>query len=222
MKIKKRLFDSIRNLLGTRFTKFFWRFRHIINHDQWANSYIGIDSLQHPHRKLLLEAIKEFEPVDSLLEIGCASGPNLSLLREKYPNAILHGIDISSHAIRVARQHFKNDRHTHLTVGDTDGLESIETKSIDVVFCDAILIYIGGESIVAVLKNMLRIAKKGIVLVEQMPTTNAQKETHNQLHDYPKLLHSISPHLRVSCAKIDQNIWPGNWGTHGFIISCHV
>ena len=154
----KRLANKI---AGTKVDELYWRFRHFIDRS-WAESYISKESINHPHRKLLVDKISAYYPFDNVLEIGCASGPNLYLLANKFPNAKLYGIDISERAIKIGKEFFKkeNMRNVSLDSGKADDLKKFKDKSIDIIFTDATLIYEGLDKIDLAIREMLRVAKK--------------------------------------------------------------
>lgn len=61
---------------GTVIDEIFWRFRSY----EWAKAHLSPESINHPHRNFLIEKIARHVPFESILEVGCASGPNLALL----------------------------------------------------------------------------------------------------------------------------------------------
>jgi tRNA G46 methylase TrmB len=61
-----------------------WATRHVYDED-WIENYWK--SRDHPHRAFLVERICKFSPMHSILEIGCASGPNLYNIARKFPEA---------------------------------------------------------------------------------------------------------------------------------------
>ena len=65
----------------------------------WIDEYVR--SQDHPHRQLIVDALAGME---SVLELGCNTGPNLARLRGSVPK--LAGIDANLHAIVRARQMF--------------------------------------------------------------------------------------------------------------------
>ena len=82
---------------------YFWKYRHFWDKD-WAESYASQQSILHPHRQLILNAIETIGPFDSLVEYGCGGGANLILLKEKYPKVTFYGLDISESALRTAKK----------------------------------------------------------------------------------------------------------------------
>jgi len=138
-----------------------WATRHIYD-KSWVESYWR--SRTHPHRTFLVERICKFSPIHSILEIGCASGPNLYRIAEKFPNAEVKGIDINPMAVQKGNEWLRQEGFSNvkLEVGRAQELTQFADKSFDVVFTDAVLIYISPDEIKQVVKEMLRI---GHVLV---------------------------------------------------------
>jgi len=134
-----------------------WSTRHLYEED-WIESYWR--SRDHPHRSFLVERISKFFP-NSVLEIGCACGPNLYHIAKKFPNAEVKGIDINPMAVQKGNGWFKEEGifNVKLEVGSAQELKQFADKSFDVVFTDAVLIYISPEDIKQVVKEMLRIGR---------------------------------------------------------------
>src|SRR3990167_10633416 len=89
-------------LKGNSYFTRYWQNRHNEKGFDWKTSYL--DGWQHPHRFMIAEILKKFS-WKSLLEIGCASGPNLYLLKQIFPNTKMGGVDVSREAIITAQQH---------------------------------------------------------------------------------------------------------------------
>jgi SAM-dependent methyltransferase len=66
------------------------------------------DSWQAEHRQSVIQAIARLD-VHSVYEIGCGAGPNLRLLRERYPKMLLAGGELSRRHQEFANQHFPVD-----------------------------------------------------------------------------------------------------------------
>src|SRR4030042_430657 len=94
---------SANKIFGTKVDELFWKFRNIFDR-KWPENYISRESINHPHRKFLIDKISVYYPFENILEIGCASGPNLYLLAKKFPEIKLYGIDISKKAIEVGKK----------------------------------------------------------------------------------------------------------------------
>jgi len=120
------------------------------------------------------------------LEIGCASGPNLYLLAKKFPEIKLYGIDISKKAIEIGKKKFNEEKilNVILETGNPSDLQKFFNKSIDIIFSDACLIYISPKKINSVVEEMVRIAKKAIILCEQHSDNSNSFYNGNWGHNY--------------------------------------
>ncbi len=180
-----------RGLVGTRLQEWVWRSRHLYRRD-WARGYL--DTLDHPHRTQIVEAVAAFQP-DSVLEIGCASGANLARLRQRLPQAHLHGLDINAEAIRIGREHFADDRHIDLRVGHVDRLDAFADHSTDVVLSDAVLMFVAPDRIHRVLSEIIRVARRGLVLNEYHAAgeTRGHFDGGRWVYDLTALLRQLVP-----------------------------
>lgn len=219
LRIAKRVANK---LLGTKSDLLFWRFRHILD-PKWAENYLAESSLNHLHRKLLVNAIVKYSP-KSVLEVGCASGPNLVLLSQKLPNAQLEGMDVSAKAIETGRRYLmsKNIKNVELKTGNVLNLESFPGKSFDLVFTDATLIYVDKNRIEKVIKELTRIAKEAIVLVEWSTDLEESRYGDYWAHNYKKMFKEIAPGAEIKLTKIDPETWPGDWAKYGYIVEVRI
>jgi ubiquinone/menaquinone biosynthesis C-methylase UbiE len=198
--------------------KFFWKFRHVFDHN-WPDSYISKESLNYPYRKLLAGKMASYYPFENVLEIGCASGPNLVLLAKEYPKADFYGIDISRKAIDGGKVFLKknNIENVFLKQGDAENLTGFSDKSMDIVFTDAVLIYINKDRIGPLIKEMARVAKKALVFLEWHTEGNSYYNGH-WIHNYETLLKEQLPKIEIKKTKISEAVWPGDWAKYGYII----
>lgn len=190
--------------------------------DGWILSYW--DSRIHPHRDFLLKKIEEFSPVSSILEIGANCGPNLYLASKIFPSAKLVGIDINKKAIEIGRELFKKEGilNVELLSGKADILSRFKDNSFDVVFTDATLIYIGPEKIEKIIKEMVRVAGKGIILLEQheeIVKGFGSYEYGLYRRNYKELFKLFMAEDKISLTKLPEKSWPDkNWRQLGYII----
>ncbi len=201
--------------------------RHRGESDEWVLGYW--DSKNHSHRPFLLERIAAFYPFTSLLEIGCNCGPNLYLLARKFPNVEIAGIDINPEAIEKGRQLFASEgiSNVRLSVGKADRLEQFPDKSFDIVLTDAVLIYVGPDKIKKVIQEMLRVARRALILLERHRFEVNGKDPQGLgvysrglwIRDYAALLKQLVPGERVKVTAIPQELWPEEgWRDLGAII----
>src|SRR5205823_11810789 len=107
-----------------------------------------------------------FNGVTSVLEVGCGPGQNLYLLSKVLPRASLHGIDISATAIEQAKREFaaRGISGVHLATADVAAMSAFVGSAVDVVIADAVLFYVSPSRIENSLAEMLRVARRGLVL----------------------------------------------------------
>src|SRR5579863_1809341 len=132
----------------------YWERRQI----DWKTSYL--DSWDHPHRQMIVDALRTMQ-FGSLLELGCASGPNLMRIKQEFSGASLSGVDINPQAIATARKFLATGTQLQTGALDHTGLED---KSTDVVLTDMVLIYVA--DIHPVLAEIKRVARKHVVFCE--------------------------------------------------------
>lgn len=218
MNFLKKTKKFLNKIFGNKLDGLFWKFRHFFDKN-WAKSYISETTINHSHRKLLINEINNFYPFKKVLEIGCASGANLFLLAKKFPEVNFYGIDISKNAIETGKEFFKknNINNVFLKTSSILDLSSFSDKSMDIVFTDAAIIYVGKDQIDGVLREMCRITKKAIVLCEQH-TDERPFYDNKWVHNYREIISKIAPHAKVNFVKIPENIWAGDWAKYGYII----
>lgn len=227
------------SIIGTRAREKQWARRHTSknsdwNHvqhrgekDEWIKGYW--DSISHSHRSLLLEKLSNHSP-KSALEIGCNCGPNLYLLARKLPDIEIRGVDINRRAIQKGNELLASAgiSNVKLSTGKADNLEQFQDKSFDIIFTDAVLIYIGRDKIKRVVQEMLRVARRALVFVEWHSFGAPDKKDPHGLgfyrfgcweRDYVALLRQFIPEEQISITKINEDIWPGQiWKDRGAII----
>jgi predicted O-methyltransferase YrrM len=148
-------------------------------------------SIGQPHRRILLEQLRTFGSPRSLLELGSHSGPNLRLAAREFPEARVGGIEINSAVVSRARQLLQDDGlgRVELTVGSVvDVLPGLADDSEDLVFSCFALAYVPPGQLIGVLRDSLRVARSGLVLVEPQvregQRAGLMRETAGWRHDY--------------------------------------
>jgi SAM-dependent methyltransferase len=220
-------------IVGTKAREKEWATRHLRKGNDWGNEegdwIKGYwDSRNHGHRNLLVERICKFSP-SSILEIGCNCGPNLYLLAKKFPEAQIRGIDINPMAVQKGSEWLAQEgiSNVKLSVGKANDLGEFQDKSFDIVFTDAVLIYIGPDKIKEVIKAMIRIARRALILVEQHYFESRNEDPHGLgvhrygrwIRDYTGLLKQFVPEEHISITRITEDIWPDErWKETGAIV----
>jgi ubiquinone/menaquinone biosynthesis C-methylase UbiE len=218
-----------------------WSVRHL-HEESWIENYWK--SRDHPHRHYLVEKINKFSP-KSVLEIGCASGPNLYHIAKKFPDAEIIGIDINPMAVQKGNEWLRQEgiSNVELKVGRAQELDQFADKSFDVVFTDAVLIYISPNEIRHVTKEMLRIGRV-IILIEwhvfnrwiasllsryyylrtrnpsfKPRTASSSLYVGHWARDYAMLFEEFVSKEKVRITKLPKGVWNDkNWRRWGAII----
>ncbi|MBI3930972.1 MAG: class I SAM-dependent methyltransferase [Chloroflexi bacterium] len=208
-----------------------WNNKRYPGKNEWVLSYW--DSRNHSHRPFLTERIADFSPISSILEIGCNCGPNLYMIAQKFPGIKIQGIDINPLAIQKGKELFAaaGISNVKLSVGKADELSQFPDNSFDVVFTDAVLIYIGRDKIQGIIKEMVRVARKGLILVEQHICKPNNKANHSLgirpyglwQRDYVALLKQFVPEAQIGITKITEDMWADpQWQETGAIIEARL
>ena len=184
-----------------------------------------LENVSLPHRAWLADKIlphvgasqqgQKQVPI-SILEIGCGCGANLEVLARCSPSIRLTGVDISPQSVAVGRERFKQIGLENITLieGQADSLRIFADASVDVVFTDAMLLYIGPDKISRVIEEMGRIAKRAVILLELHRDgigLNGSYTRDGFIRDYRELCKQLSPHIsviRMPSEKRPAGRWP--------------
>ncbi len=221
-------------ILGTVAYENYWQKRHLSEIGDWNDRGDWVmgywKSKNHPHRKFLIDKILSYN-IDSALEIGANCGPNLYLLAKFDPRFRLAGIDINCSAVAAGREFFQKSgiANVDLSVGGIEDLKKISDKSFDIVFTDAVLIYVGPDKITKTVFEALRIARKAAIFLEWHQDSCCDFGGLGTFHfdhwkrDYKKLLAKFVPQTRVSIVKIPEGLWPGrDWERFGHLVEVKI
>ena len=227
-------------LLGTRVREREWATRHLHKDkriqddwgrgsDDWIESYR--DSTDHPHRQILIEIVSKYNPLN-ILEIGCNCGPNLYLLGKRFPDAEIIGIDINPIAVQKGNEWLSQEgiKNVMLLEGKADELGQFQDKCFDIVFADAVLIYVGPDKIKGVMNEMIRVARRAVILVEWH--SEDQKKDPDGFgvyylgcykRNYVALLKQFIREDAIQVTKISEDIWPDRaWIEVGAVIEVRM
>ena len=170
----------------------YWTTQHL-RYSGWEKE--SWESQEQPERQVLLRKLSN-EKFDSLLEVGCASGPNLVLIHQLWPKADLFGIDINEAAIEYGRERFLEcgAENVEMSVMSVYDLGQIPDKSYDIVLAWALFLQLPSDELRGVVGHCLRIARKKLLA----------KDVHN-------FAQIGKPLARVSNARRIQNHYARNW-----------
>jgi len=133
----------------------YWQERQL----DWKKFYLA--TWNHPHRQFIIQVLKTFI-WQSLWEVGCGPGPNLVKICQTFPEKQLGGNDVNADAIKLASETFKGGVFEVSPGNDiimSDG-------ATDVVLSDMCLLYVDPFKIDSYLKEMKRICRRRLILVE--------------------------------------------------------
>lgn len=192
----------------------YWKNRKI----DWKTRYF--DTHDHPHRELILRELAR-QSFGSILEVGCASGPNLLRILYGFPGVQIGGCDVSEDAIKTAKELLP--QAAQLDVSPAHDI-FLSDKSVDVTLSDACMIYVGSGMIKKTLNEIKRVTRTRIVFCEfhsesLYQRTRLKLQSGYNAYNWKKLLEKNGFH-DVELKKIPKKVWPGTpWQEFGFIIS---
>ena len=190
---------------------------------KFLDNYVSVDyyalfnienSETEKYRPKLFEKIN-LKSVKTILDYGCGYGINLKVLKDINPKFILNGMDISKNDLRMLEIINNNLFKNHINILDHKNLKSLKNK-FDLVFTDAVLIYVNKSDIKEKIKNLINSSKKYLLFHELTYEFNKSKITHLNIHDFRLLIKSINPKLKISLHKSLKQGTP--WSSHGTII----
>jgi len=171
------------------------------------------------HRELLLSALKK-EKFKSILDVGCGYGQDLVLIKDEFPKVRIAGIDASRERIIEATEALGN---IQLVVGYASELP-FKDKSFDISFTDAVLMMGGTARSILILKEMVRVTKGKIFLIEthSKVTEDDAKFLEYNVRDYQIILPEMGL-KNIKLTKITKDIWQGYpWENWGYLIEAEL
>lgn len=207
-----------RKILGTYIDEHVWKTRL----PTLSRDYV--ESLDHPHRKWLVQRVLSGGSVSAIIEVGCGCGPNLDLLAHQAPHIRLAGIDISPSLLAEGTAHFSSVGlgHIRLVEGKADNLIDFANASADVVFTDAVLLYVGPDKIKRVVREMLRVARSRLVMLEMHDHTASSEGRYTRdgwVRDYAALLRPLVGDAAVRLERMPPELrTAGRWPKYGTLI----
>lgn len=135
--------------------------------DRSADSYDKEEQQHAPTFQLIIEKLKGYlQPTDLVLDFGCGTGLITNEIAKSAKE--IHGIDISSKMIRLAKakadaQHHTNITYTHTTIDD----ESLKAGTFDVILAFHILHLVEDPSFA--IRRINGLLKPGGLLISVTP-----------------------------------------------------
>jgi len=201
---------------GTKFRERYWRtFARNNNKGHWVTLY-------HPKRTFMLDRITMVSPLSSILEVGSSGGPNLYHLAKRFPNAVIKGVDINPYSIEYGEKRLAEEGITNveLSVAAADDLGQFKDQEFDVTLTMGLLICIGPDKIERVIKELIRVTRRAVFMMEWHYFESKGKDSHalGVYHkgywerDYNALLKRFvgEDQMSISITKLPEewNFWP--------------
>lgn len=124
---------------------------------------LGKDQFYNELNEKFIDIIQNLLCIDSVLEIGCYCGYRLKKAKERFPQKKYIGLDMVNDALEIARSILNKD--VELIKANAQDIP-LTNKSIDLIYTFASLMHVSFRNIKKVVKEMERVAKKYILLVE--------------------------------------------------------
>jgi SAM-dependent methyltransferase len=119
----------------------------------------------HPNHRLLYETILQLQ-AKSIMEVGCGGGDHLYNLMILSPQIQLHGCDLSTEMLALARQR-SPDLRADMQLLDITLPNHTLLPLVDLCFTQAVIMHIkGADRHLVALANLFRIATRQVVLME--------------------------------------------------------
>jgi predicted O-methyltransferase YrrM len=194
-----------------------------------------LPALRGSERATLVEQICDRYPFTSLLEIGSGLAVNFHILHRLLPAVQLMGIESDASRVEAANKSLTECGVAHAVtqLADARSLGRFPDKSFDLVISCASLLYIEGTDISTVLAEMLRLAKRTVLLLEQnidcphapegvkLPGFDGTPDYW--IRDYNALLAPLAPHARIQTVPIPHPIWvTEKWGECAALIAVEL
>lgn len=198
--------------------RLFWRYRHVLDGSYRGSPSFTISS--DPHRFRLCEILASLR-CQSLLEVGCADGANLSVFASHLPMCTLSAIDLNRRAVQLAEDRIRKIGGTAGTfrTGSANRLPFAD-KCVDAVLSDAVFMYLTPSHAIQALREMRRVARRVIVI---HTFTDESLELGkliegNWVHPLERLLSELS---LGGCIKTERSLNPSDkWSRYGTTLVC--
>jgi len=161
----------------------------------------------HPNHALILEAIGRLGP-QSVHEIGCGGGDHLANVRELFPDIKVTGGDRGASQLDLAlRRH--PDLKGRIGLQDITMPFSQAWPQADLVYTQAVIMHIHtAVSHFVALANMVRMARKYVLLVE-----------NSQCHNFVRDLHGLDEGGHLDWDKLHVYRFDGSEGASALLLS---
>jgi ubiquinone/menaquinone biosynthesis C-methylase UbiE len=164
--------------------------------DPWGLSWRPSQAFRY---QTVLRALDEIrQPIDSIIDVGCATGEFTHLLQCRYPQARTLGVDFVDAAVHRARTRFPAVRFANTSIMS---LGTTHPDEFDLLSCLEVLYYIPAEDRVDALASMRRSIRAGRYaafssMVAPPPYFSPAAFRELISHEF-EVVDSVTVHLRV-------------------------
>ncbi len=140
----------------------------------------------------------------------------------------LRKIDINARAIKEGNAYFRQEgiKNVNLIIHRADKLKQFADKSIDVIFTDATLMYIGSDKIGKVIQEARRVSRKGLIFSEWDCEDNSREYLWldgHWIYNYKTLLAKYFPSGSIKIFRHPEGLWEDeSWSKFGAIIEVRL
>lgn len=177
--LKKHIKNLFWNLKGGYKPKEFW--------DKWSDTFME-DEWQvrtHTQHDWMLRKVKEIKP-KTILEVGCGFGRNIRFLLDNNVRSQITGVDISPKMLAEARKYVSN-KNVDFGIADVLALP-FQDRLFDLVLVHGLLMHIKPEDVKKAISEILRVAKKSLISVEQNYLSSDEgAKKYTFVHNYKNL-----------------------------------
>lgn len=112
-------------------------------------------------KKFFNKFLKNFDAIDSVLEVGCNVGRNLEILKAIKPELSVWGIEPNTKAFRIACKSLSGSRIFKKSIFDIKW-----SNKFDLVFTAGVLIHIGDEDSEKAIRKICEASRRYILAIE--------------------------------------------------------
>ena len=217
--IRKKIRRVLIWIWGTKLDERYWVKRYRKDQSDLIKDHYAKDRLY------LLKKIKSSH-FNSILEIGAKEGRNLRMIAKSFPDKRFVGIDISKEAIELGNKLFYKEGFSNVRLFEADAEQlKFENDSFDTVLVFAVLIYFPSNKIKKVIAELLRVAKKRILILEwHDPLLSKGKFLDHWIYNYNNLFQDFRDQINsIEITKIPEKEFDDkNWRKYGYFIDIRI
>jgi hypothetical protein len=158
-------------------------------------------------------------------------GPTCFFWRGDSPQVRLHRIDLNPRFVTAGKRWLADQGVTNvkLATGRADDLASFATRSIDITFTDATLLYVGPDRIERALLEIRRVTRRALLFSEwnlegHDPAERSLWYYLHWIHDYRRLLREHFSEDGIRVTKLPKDLWApgGGWERYGALVEVRL